>query len=314
MPAPYSNDLRLKVLDAYQNGDETIETVAQRFSVSGSFVKNLMKRYQETGQVVPDKMGGNVLPKVSVEGTLKIKEWLAETSDLTLTELCVLYENEYSVILSITSMGRALKRANITRKKKATYDPKKDTELVQEYKETLTSILDQEHIYIDEMGANLDLTRTYARSEKGTRAYGEKPTARGKRISTVGALSEQGMVTAMCFEGTMNTAVFMHFLEFFLCPLLKPGQWVILDNASPHKAEDVRHTIEKTGAKLLYLPPYSPEYNPIEQVWSKVKSLLRSAKARTVEKLYDELAIALNKITKSDAQGFFKHLRKLVLT
>jgi transposase len=157
------------------------------------------------------------------------------------------------------------------------------------------------------MGAALNLTPTYARSVKGTRAYGEKPTSPGTRISTLGAMTMNVMLTAMCFEGTLNGQVFLFFLEHFLCPLLRPGHIVIMDNATAHLVEGVRELIESKGARLLYLPPYSPDYNPIELAWSKIKHSLRKARARTVDALYQAISQALDTITSDNAIGFFKH-------
>jgi len=113
------------------------------------------------------------------------------------------------------------------------------------------------------------------------------------------------MITAMCFEGTLNGQVFLFFLEHFLCPLLRPGHIVIMDNAKAHLVEGVRELIESKGARLLYLPPYSPDYNPIELAWSKIKHSLRKARARTVDALYQAISQALDTITSDNAIGFF---------
>jgi transposase len=102
----------------------------------------------------------------------------------------------------------------------------------------------------------------------------------------VGAMSDSGIKTALNFEGTMTTEIFLYFLQHFLCPLLKVGDVVIMDNASVHKNDDIRHFIEVTGAKLLYLRAYSPELNPIELAWNKLKQFLRKQKARTLDALY----------------------------
>ena len=134
------------------------------------------------------------------------------------------------------------------------------------------------------------------------------PQDSGSALS--GRLSSEGLKTALCFEGTLNGAVFLYFLEHFLCPLLKPGQYVILD-VSPHTVEGVREFIEKTGASLLYLPPYSPDYNAIEWAWSKVKAYVRQVKARTVDALYQALAQALDTISPADALHFVRHARKV---
>ena len=158
------------------------------------------------------------------------------------------------------------------------------------------------------MGAALNLTLLYGRSPTEERVYGAKPTGPGKRISTIGALGPGGLKTALCFEGTLTGAVFLQFLDEFLVPVLKPGQIVILDNAKAHKVEGVRERIEGAGARVLYLPPYSPDLNPIEMAWSKVKQFLRKAQARTVEALYEAIAQALQTLSPTDAKGFFKRV------
>jgi transposase len=138
--------------------------------------------------------------------------------------------------------------------------------------------------------------------------YGAKPTAPRKRISTIGALGPGGLTTAMCFEGTLTGAVFLQFLDEFRVPVLKPGQIVILDNAQAHKVAGVRERIGGAGARVLYLPPYSPDFNPIEMAWSKIKQFLRTAQARTVETLYEAIAQALQTLSPTDAQVFFQHV------
>lgn len=129
----------------------------------------------------------------------------------------------------------------------------------------------------------------------------------------VGAMSASGMKTALNFEGTMTTDVFLYFLHHFLCPLLKAGDVVIMDNASVHKNEEVRNLIEATGAKLLYLPPYSPELNPIELAWNKIKQFLRQQKARTLDALYLAYADALKIISEQDARGFVNHAMRFAI-
>jgi Transposase and inactivated derivatives len=132
----------------------------------------------------------------------------------------------------------------------------------------------------------LNLSLDYGRSPQGERVYGEKSVSKGQRISTIGALSTQCLATALCFEGTLTGAVFLFFLKHFFCPLLKPEQVVVLDNASAHKGEGVVERIEKTGARALYLPPYSPDLTPIELAWSKVKQGASASRRRAPEKRF----------------------------
>ncbi|MCH8110194.1 MAG: transposase [Chloroflexi bacterium] len=120
-------------------------------------------------------------------------------------------------------------------------------------------------------------------------------------------MGTEGISAAMSFEGAMNGAIFRIFVEQVMAPTLKAGAVVVMDNLSAHKVSGIREAIEKTGARLLYLPPYSPDFSPIEQCWSKVKTLLRKAKARTVEALDQAIVDALAQVTISDAQGWFQH-------
>ena len=311
MPAPLSIDLRKRLIKAIEAEKLSIAKAARRFLVSYDFANDLWERYQETGSLEPKKVGGNKQPKVDLAGEERIKSWLLTEPDLTLQALCERYQQEVGVSMGVSSMARALKRMGMSFKKKSVYDSRKYSEEHQEKKRVyLTEIAQIEQdrlIFIDETGANLDLTPPYGRSPKGQRVYDEKPTSKGQRISMVGAMSSSGMKTALNFEGTMTTEVFLYFLQHFLCPLLKAGDVVVMDNASVHKNDDIRNLIEATGAKLLFLPPYSPEMNPIELACNKIKLFLRQQKARTIEALYLAYANALKLISEHDANGFFKH-------
>ncbi len=121
----------------------------------------------------------------------------------------------------------------------------------------------------------------------------------------IAALALEGAAAPMVIEGPTDGAVFRAYVKHVLVPVLRAGQIVVLDNLSSHKNAEVREMIEATGAMLWFLPPYSPDFNPIEKMWSKVKEFLRSAKARGTEQLYQAVGIALNEVTPKDAQGWF---------
>jgi len=142
------------------------------------------------------------------------------------------------------------------------------------------------------MGACLDWCPLYGRSAQGQRADGTKPTARGTRIRTVGALGVEGLKAALGFEGTLHGDVFLFFLEHVLLPRLQPGDILLLDNAAAHRVVPVQEAIEQAGAHLVFFPPYSPDLNPMERAWSTVKHRLRKAQARTKEALYQAIAEA----------------------
>jgi len=154
------------------------------------------------------------------------------------------------------------------------------------------------------------MTRTHARALRGQRAHGVVPFGSWQRLTVLGALSTQGVVAAMSIEAATSTPVFLAYLEQVLVPQLKrvkPDAVLVMDNLRPHKAGAVGQVIEAAGLGLLYLPRYSPDLNPIEPGWSKMKTRLRAKAARTTKALDAELGPALDAITPADARAFFRH-------
>ena len=151
------------------------------------------------------------------------------------------------------------------------------------------------------------MTRLYARSLWGTRAFGSAPRNWGENVSILGALCLRGTLTPMCVNGATDGRVFLTYLKAVLVPQLWRGAVVVLDNLGAHKVKGVRELLEAAGARLLYLPPYSADFNPIEMAWAKLKSSLRKAAARTSEALDRAIAEGLHAVSAQDARGFFKH-------
>jgi len=151
------------------------------------------------------------------------------------------------------------------------------------------------------------MTRNYGRAPRGERVREGTPNSHWRTVTMLAALTTQGLRAPMTIESPTDGDVFLAYLEQVLCPWLQPGQVVIMDNLAAHKVQGVRQRIEATGARLIYLPPYSPDFNPIEKAWSKIKQLLRSAKARTVEALENAVAEALAAITAENALAWFAH-------
>jgi transposase len=162
-------------------------------------------------------------------------------------------------------------------------------------------------VFIDEFGATTNMTRRYARGPRGERIVCKKPHGHWQILSTIAALDINGIRTACCFDGATDTAMFVAFVEMFLVPTLRPGQIIVMDNLSAHKSPRVDELIEAMGARVLRLPPYSPDFNPIEMAISKMKSVLRKLSRRTVEGLEAGVAKAMRAITRNDARGFIKH-------
>jgi transposase len=162
-------------------------------------------------------------------------------------------------------------------------------------------------IFLDEFGITLTMTRTHARAPLGERAYVTEPFHYGSNISVISALGPQGVCAPMMIEGAINSEVFELYVQHLLVPRLRPGHLVVLDNIKFHYAPQALALIEAAGARVLHLPAYSPDFNPIEGCIAKLKTALRSFKARTQRTLTTALAKALALITQEDIQGWFEH-------
>jgi transposase len=162
-------------------------------------------------------------------------------------------------------------------------------------------------VFVDECSTNTSLSPIYGWSRRGKRLHFEVPRNWGVNVTLLSSMSIEGMGPSMAVEGPTTKAVFEAYVERVLAPGLKPGQLVVMDNLSSHKSFRIKELIEGRGCELLYLPPYSPDLNPIEEAFSKLKALLRKAGARAQEALLEAMGRALDAMTASDARGFFEH-------
>jgi len=151
------------------------------------------------------------------------------------------------------------------------------------------------------------MTRRWGRTLGGARVHDAVPAGHWRTLTLLGAISVSGWVATMTIEAPTDGDVFLAFLEHVLCPQLRPTHIVVMDNLTAHKVEGVRELIQATGARLLYLPPYSPDFNPIEQCWAQVKQHLRAAKARSVFTLEQAVTSALAALTSHQARSYFRH-------
>jgi transposase len=162
-------------------------------------------------------------------------------------------------------------------------------------------------VFVDECSTNTSLTPLYAWSRRGERAHCRVPRNWGANVTLLSSMSTEGIGPSLAVEGSTTGEVFEAYLEQVLGPTLSPGQVVVMDNLSAHKGEKVRELIEERGCELMYLPPYSPDFSPIEEAFSKIKGHLRRAQARTREALVEAMGRAISAITPRDAEGFFEH-------
>jgi transposase len=163
-------------------------------------------------------------------------------------------------------------------------------------------------VFVDESGFNTSMTRLRARAPKGKRAYGKVPRNRGKNTTLIAAITLEGaMGESMAVEGATDAEAFEAYVEHFLAPSLREGQVVVLDGLGAHRTQKVRNLVEGRGADLLFLPSYSPDLNPIEEAFSKIKALVRKEGARVREALVEAIGRALAAVTPEDAAGWFAH-------
>lgn len=176
-----------------------------------------------------------------------------------------------------------------------------------EYLAQILDIAPADLVFLDEAGSHIAMTRAHAWAPEGERVHGRVPRNRGKVLTMIGALTLEGVTAMMTVEGGTSADVFKRFIAEHLVPTLRPGQVVVMDNLGAHHATGVRAMIEEAGARVLYLPPYSPDLNPIESCWSKVKNILRSLGARSIEALELAVKVAAQLVTPQDAESWFTH-------
>lgn len=177
----------------------------------------------------------------------------------------------------------------------------------QQWSEWMGAVDPDRFVFLDESHAKTTMTRRYGRAPRGERVVDQVPAGKYHATTMLGALRYDGTVAAMVYEGGTDVSVMQAFAEGDLRKILHPGDIVVMDNLSAHKDAGVIAAIASAGAIVCHLPPYSPDLNPIEAMWSKVKEILRSLKARTAEALLDAIGVALRSVTTTDAEGWFAH-------
>lgn len=165
----------------------------------------------------------------------------------------------------------------------------------------------QSFVFLDESGARTHMTRLYGRAPKGERCVDHTPHGHWKTMTMLSAIRAEGVIedATVVVDGAMDGATFLAYVEQCLAPSLRPGEVVVMDNLASHKVKGVREAIEAAGAELWYLPPYSPDLNPIEKLWSKVKAWLRRVSAGTFKTLSDAIAAALRAVADDECGNYF---------
>lgn len=305
MGKPYSDDLRERVVAAIEAG-HTREEVAELYNMALSTVGGFIKRKRETGSVSPDKFGGYKTFLLEPHADL-VKELVAEQPDSTLAELQVRLAKE-KVKVSQSGISRFLHHINLTFKKKSLHAAEQERPDVAKARKALRreqlTLDPKQLVFIDETAATTKMTRLYGRAPQGKRLVDKVPHGHWKTTTFICGLRHDGVTAPFVLDGPMDGPHFLAYVEQILAPTLKKGQIVFLDNVSTHKVDGVEEAIEARGARAVFLPAYSPDLNPIEQLFAKLKSFLRKMKARTVEELWRAIASFLKGVSKRECKAY----------
>ena len=303
---PYPYDLRVRIHD--YSLTHTIRGAAEIFSVSPNTVRLLRKLFVETGSLNPRDSSYEHPYLITPEGETYLRLLLSEEVDLTLEEIRYRYESVFGILVSMGTMYNTLERLNFSRKKKTFSDPKKSSaEVKEKYFEKLETIDPEKRFYLDETGCCLNMALLYGRSYQGERVYDNRPTNPGTRVNTIAVLTKEGIKAQYSYTCSLNTKVFICYLAAFVLPIIIDGETLIMDNHPVHRAKEVQEFLNKNKINFLFIPTYSPELNPIEEAFSKIKQYIKKQKARTVNDLLNVIEDALNIITKNNVIGYFSH-------
>jgi len=302
----YSEDPRTKIVDALRRGTTKSEA-ARTFGVSRSSVKRYARLAEEGRPLAPKRRPGSK-PKMSETARRLLETDLQERPAATLSERRAFLRRACGVSVSESTASRVLGRLGWSRKKRSMGAGERDEFLRGAWRLLFAGRADAERlVFVDEMGANVSLSPLYAWSRRGLRARAKAPGNWGKNVTLLASITRRGLGPRPAVEGPTTRGVFEAYLERVLAPTLGPGQMVVMDGLSAHKGAGVREIVGGSGCGLVYLPPYSPDLNPIEQAFSKVKGLLRRAEARTREALIEAMGLASDAVSARDARGFFGH-------
>src|SRR5258707_9335006 len=293
---PYSQDLRQRVLDTVRRGEGSLRQIARRFLVSVSFVTRLLRTHRDTGSLEPKPHGGGNPALLTPEDLERLGELIRQQPDATLEEC----RQRLGVSCSTMTISRALGRLGLPRKKKVPRAQEQDRPDVQEQRrefcERLADVDPERLVFVDECGANTAMTRTYGRAPVGQRVEATIP-GRWESITLTSGMRLSGVTATLAFPGATDTDIFETYVEEVLVPELKPGDVVIWDNLKPHESEEAIEAVEAAGARVVPLPPWSPDLTPIEEMFSKVKGSLRAAAARTKETNNEAFGSALHDVS-----------------
>jgi transposase len=305
----YSQDLRERVLAAADDGGSVCE-IARRIHLSVSYVSKVLLRRQRTGQTTARAQRCHLPARLAdLHGAIQAQ--VTTRPDATIAELREWLSKTHQVSASTGLMWKTLAALDLTFKKKSLRAAEQDRADVAEartqWRQKQPSLTPSRLVFIDETWVKTNMTRLYGRAPRGKRLVDAVPHGHWKTTTFIGALRCDAVTATGAFDGAVNGELFLAYVEQVLVPTLKPGDVVIMDNLRSHKVAGVREAIEGAGAKLMFIPPYSPDLNPIEQAFAKLKALLRARAIRTVDALWKALGNLVDYFSPEECASFLRH-------
>jgi transposase len=310
MAKAYDDDLRLKSIEAQQNGELGLKALASVFGVSYGWVNKIMAAYRKTGSTQRSKGRPRGFPScLTPDLRAKLRSQIEKQPDRTPVELQTWLREQEEASVSVRRLSAALLEMGLGQKSLHAAEQNMEADRARRaaWRASVAEICSADLVFLDESGVTTDMTRRYGRALRGQRIHEAVLGGRWKTVTVLAAIHRDGLLAAMTISSVTDGEVFLSFFRDVLGPTLRKGQIVVRDNLTSHKVAGVAEAIAKHGASVLYLPPYSPDFNPIEPCWFVMKQALRSAKARTLESLDLALDNALKLITPHVTQACFQH-------
>jgi transposase len=304
MASAYSMDLRERVFKAWQASGDA-DDVAATFGVSRAWVHRLAQRERETKSLAPRKQT-KFRTRLLAGQEARLQALVAAQPDVTLTEL----RAQLPTTASLSTLWTALDRLGLTVKKTVHASEQRRADVAAErrrWRDTQPLHDARAFVFVDESGVTTDLLRRYARSPRGTRAVDHTPCGHWQTHTVVAALRPTALTATAVFDGPIDAVTFRAYVEQILVPTLRPGDVVVLDNLAVHKQPEVRTAIEHAGARLRFLPPYSPDFNPIEMAFAKLTAFLRAARPRTFDQVCELIHTALALFLADECANYVTH-------
>ena len=300
---PIPVPVRRRIVQLYERGKSTRE-IAQFFGFCVAAVRRVRQQFRQRGTLEPRTHLSGRRTLLTKERKQRLQELLSEQPDATLAELGTRMDRPFRT----STMDLWLRRLGWKYKKTLVAAEQNRPDVAEQRarwheqlaREPVTGL-----VFVDESGANTQMTRWRGRALGGQRLVAHVPHGSYQTSTLISGIRWEGPCAPWLFEGPMNGEMFLAWITQGLAPTLRPGEVVILDNLATHKIRGIREALEAAGARLLYLPPYSPDFNPIEPMWSKIKQSLRSHAPRTEEELLRAAKGAFNSISSADCKGFF---------